>query len=226
MKRGNKYENMIKTDLKALDLLEKRFQDVAAKSVRWGYFDSKYEQGGRGGKDTRAGLPVAVLALWHEYRLGMGQGNYPRRPFFTDTFPIAAQVCKNFAPFVYGLAATGRSKDSIQNAFQHRLSTLAKFMCRVVQKSIDDGNFTPLAPATIAAKGHDKILIETGQLRNKIQWMIYSRKAYGKNKEKIGNVGGGTVERLETYGDGTLDLSSQAVRKVRKAKGASGKGRA
>ena len=45
MKRGNKYENMIKTDLKALDLLEKRFQDVAAKSVRWGYFDSKYEHG-------------------------------------------------------------------------------------------------------------------------------------------------------------------------------------
>ena len=56
--------------------------------------------------------------------------------------------------------------------------------------------------------------------------MIYSRKAYGKNKEKIGNVGGGTIERLETYGDGTLDLSSKAVRKVRKAKGASGKGRA
>ena len=58
MKRGSKYENMIKIDLKSLDLLEKRFQDVAAKSDRWGYFDSKYEQGGRGGKDTGLGVPV------------------------------------------------------------------------------------------------------------------------------------------------------------------------
>ena len=38
------------------------------------------------------------------------------------------------------------------------------------------------------------LLIETSQLRNSLQWMIVSKKAYGTNRKVIGNVSGETVK--------------------------------
>ena len=71
-------------------------------------------------------------------------------------------------------------------------------MCALVVASIDSGNFDPLKPKTIAKKVKNgyppDILIETGQLRNSLQWMIVSKKAYGKNKKVIGNVSDETVK--------------------------------
>ncbi|MBM6669126.1 hypothetical protein H6A64_15175, partial [Lacrimispora saccharolytica] len=73
-------------------------------------------------------------------------------------------------------------------------------LCKTVQQEIDAGNFTELRPRTIAKKRREgyplDILIETVQLRNKLQWMVISPKAYGKNKVVIGNVGDDVKEPI------------------------------
>ena len=57
---------------------------------------------------------------------------------------------------------------------------------------------TSLWSKTIAKKVKNgyppDILIETSQLRNSLQWMIVSKKAYGTNRKVIGNVSDETVK--------------------------------
>ena len=195
--KNNKLD--IKLDLEPLDFLQKRLSDVDAKEIRWGYIDKVYQEVKVG--DKRTGLPVAVVAMWHEYLQAAGEGGYPKRPFFSQAIPDFQAVGRNIAPFIFGQELLGRIKNTqggIENAFQHRLSTIAKRMCALVVASIDSGNFAPLKPKTIAKKVKNgyppDILIETGQLRNSLQWMIVSKKAYGTNRKVIGNVSDETVK--------------------------------
>ena len=149
--KNNKLD--IKIDLEPLDFLQKRLSDVDAKEIRWGYFDKIYTA--QKPKDRRTGLPVAVVAMWHEYLQAAGEGGYPKRPFFSQSINDAISVAKNVAPFIFGQELLGRIKNTqggIENAFQHRLSTIAKRMCALVVVSIDSGNFAPLKPKTIARK--------------------------------------------------------------------------
>lgn len=198
-KLGSKNNKLdIKLDLEPLDLLQKRLSDVDAKELRWGYFDAVYSA--QKPNDKRTGLPVAVIAMLHEYIVQIGQ-KYPQRPFFSQAIPDFEAVGRNVAPFIFGQELLGRTKNTqggIENAFQHRLSTIAKRMCALVVASIDSGNFDPLKPRTITEKVKNgypaDILIETGQLRGSLQWMIVSKKAYGKNKKVIGNVSNETVK--------------------------------
>ena len=195
--KNNKLD--IKLDLEPLDFLQKRLSDVDAKEIRWGYFDKIYTA--QKPKDRRTGLPVAVIAMWHEYLQAAGEGGYPKRHLFSQSIKDEIYVDKNIAHFIFGQELLGRIKNTqggIENAFQHRLSTIAKRMCALVVASIDSGNFAPLKPKTIAKKVKNgyppDILIETGQLRNSLQWMIVSKKAYGTNRKVIGNVSDETVK--------------------------------
>jgi len=195
--KNNKLD--IKLDLEPLDFLQKRLSDVDAKEIRWGYFDAVYQEVKAG--DKRTGLPVAVIALWHEYLQAAGEGGYPKRAFFSRARPDFIAVGKNIAPFIFGQELLGRIKNTqggIENAFQHRLSTIAKRMCALVVASIDSGNFTKLSDRHVRNKIKNgfppDILIETGQLRNSLQWMIVSKKAYGTNRKVIGNVSNETVK--------------------------------
>lgn len=193
LKRGQSWKNKVKIDLTELNMLQKRLVDFGTKKIRWGYFDKTYE--GDSPSDKRHGLPVAVIAMWHEYRQAAGQGGYKKRPFFTQSISKAEVLIPKVVPFLFGQELLGRVKNTkggVENAFQHRLRAFALNLCKTVQQEIDAGNFTELRPRTIAEKRRKgyplDILIETGQLRNKLQWMVISPKAYGKNKVVIGNV--------------------------------------
>ena len=71
-------------------------------------------------------------------------------------------------------------------------------MCALVVASIDSGNFTKLSDRHVKNKIKNgfppDLLIETSQLRNSLQWMIVSKKAYGTNRKVIGNVSDETVK--------------------------------
>ena len=195
--KNNKLD--IKLDLEPLDFLQKRLSDVDAKEIRWGYIDKVYQEVKAG--DKRTGLPVAVVAMWHEYLQAAGEGGYPKRPFFSQAIPDFQAVGRNIAPFIFGQELLGRIKNTqggIENAFQHRLSTIAKRMCALVVASIDSGNFTKLSDRHVKNKIKNgfppDLLIETSQLRNSLQWMIVSKKAYGTNRKVIGNVSDETVK--------------------------------
>ncbi len=56
--------------------------------------------------------------------------------------------------------------------FEKALGILGEVAKADVQANIVDGNFTPLAPATIKAKGSSKPLIDIGQMRQSVQWEL------------------------------------------------------
>ena len=86
-KTGSKNNKLdIKLDLEPLDFLQKRLSDVDAKEIRWGYFDAVYQEVKAG--DIRTGLPVAVIALWHEYLQAAGEGGYPKRPLHSECLHV------------------------------------------------------------------------------------------------------------------------------------------
>ena len=199
LSRGESWKNKVKLDLTGLDMLQKRLEDFATKKIMWGYFNAKYV--GDGPDDKRHGLPVALIAMWHEFGVKTGRVKIPPRPFFTQSIPRARKLAANAVAPLFGMEFLGRIKNTgrtssanlsgVENAWQHRLQALALSLAKTVQAEIDAGNFTPLSDFTLAEKrkkGYpDDILIETKQLRNKIQWAIFSPKAFGKNRIIIGN---------------------------------------
>lgn len=202
LSRGESWKNKVKLDLTGLDMLQKRLEDFATKKIMWGYFNAKYV--GDGPDDKRHGLPVALIAMWHEYRKAAGLGGYPKRPFFTQSIPRARKLAANAVAPLFGMEFLGRIKNTgrtssanlsgVENAWQHRLQALALSLAKTVQAEIDSGGnpkFDELRKRTLAEKRRkgypDDILIETKQLRNKIQWAIFSPKAFGKNRIVIGN---------------------------------------
>jgi len=179
MSVSNKRGYSIETDMKGLDALYKRLQDLNQKEIQYGYFeDARYD-----GSDERAGLPVAVLAWWHENGLGSNllgppvQANYPARPFFTQSIKKAEWMVKQTAPTIFKLSFIGKLEKSFVD--------MAKWLKESVQDSIDEQNFIPLAPYTVDKKGNSTILVETGQLRDKVEAKIVNSNAYGKRKKEV-----------------------------------------
>ena len=129
-------------------------------------------------------------SLNRSYDMGSFDEEIDMDAFNDADFSEAAALFNHDQNIVLGRVKN--TKGGVENAFQHRLRAFALNLCKTVQQEIDDGNFAPLEPSTIAKKKREgyplDILIETGQLRNKLQWMVISPKAYGKNKVVIGNV--------------------------------------
>ena len=103
------------------------------------------------------GTDVAVVAMRNEF----GDDKVPARPFMSQAInnnekaisKIATQALKEEAP-----------KD-ILDIIGEGLSTL-------IRKEIEKGDFVPNAPSTIARKGSDKPLIDTGLMKESVEHWI------------------------------------------------------
>jgi phage gpG-like protein len=116
----------------------------------------------------------AALAYIHNY--GSPANNIPARPFMEPGIKAArAQIVRFMG--AAGRAAIDGKPDEIRRNFEKvGLVTQA-----AIQKKITDGPFTPLAPATLAARrarGRTGTgpLIDTGQLRRSITFVIRRKK--------------------------------------------------
>ena len=98
-------------------------------------------------------LSMAALAAIHE----LGKGNVPPRPFMRQGADILVTRRGLIAPHVRRLAS-GRIGAA---AF---LTTVGLLLKSSIRAAVDKQDFTPLAPATVEAKGSDQILIETGAM--------------------------------------------------------------
>lgn len=123
-----------------------------------------------------ADASVATVAQWMEFgtpgsddhQYDQDRGRIPSRPFLRVTF---ARAGKDFHE------ATARAlSDLVDNR-----ATVAEVELRLgelgvaeVRKTIDDSRSwaPPLAKSTIARKGHDQPLLDTGRLRDSVSWAV------------------------------------------------------
>ncbi len=139
---GRKLDRLLRTAMKG-----------SVKQVSAGFFSSDHY-------DDEKKTPVAAVAAWNEF----GTETIPERPFFRTALEEAK-------PKVVALL-----KDEIDPRRMTVGPLLAdKIGERVadeIRGSIDRWREPPNAPATIARKGRDDPLVDTGQMRDAATWRV------------------------------------------------------
>ncbi len=107
-------------------------------------------------------VQMADVAAKNEF----GSGSAPARSFLRSSFDSG--IKNTFRAIKKNVELVGRGTISAENAMQN----LGKFSVRQIRKRIQFGRFTPLAPATIAKKGHSTPLLETGQMFETVQFKV------------------------------------------------------
>lgn len=112
------------------------------------------------------GTDVADVAIYNEF----GTSRIPARPFLEQTFRKHKDEYIQSAEEVYG--AFVKRKD-----FKSELKKFGEKCKQDVRDEIDEGDFTPNAPSTIARKGFNHPLYETGLLKSSV---VYRTKKRGE----------------------------------------------
>lgn len=121
-------------------------------------------------KAAYIGLPEStngdLLMRGAVHNFGSPSQGIPARPWLKEGAQEGTEKYKNFAASNVSKVALG---NMTPESYHSLLGEIAK---AEVQKYIRNGDFAPLAPATIAAKGSSKPLIDTGQMRNAITYEV------------------------------------------------------
>ena len=124
-------------------------------SIQAGYFE--------GVQSDDPSLSLADVAVWNEF--GTNDGHVPERPFLRPAFD------KNIAK--YQAVAKKMLADLKGGIGGLRiLQTIGALMASDIKKEITNVRTPPNAPETIAAKGFDNPLIESGTLKNRADFKI------------------------------------------------------
>lgn len=105
------------------------------------------------------GTPVAAVAFWNEF----GTSTSPARPFFRNM--IAAESPSWPDKLAAAYKATGGDG-------QKSLALMGEDIDGALKQSINDFSTPGNAPSTIAAKGFDKPLIDTGHMVNSTGYRV------------------------------------------------------
>ena len=119
--------------------------------------------------DTQArsdgGINNPTLAYIHEH--GAPAANIPARPFLEPGVANAEDdILRAFE------AGVQRALSGDNSALANSLNLAGVIAVRAVQDKITTGPFAPLAPRTVRRKGSSKPLIDTGQLRQAVTFVV------------------------------------------------------
>lgn len=116
-----------------------------------------------------ATLTVAEIAAVQEF--GTEDGSIPSRSFVRSTFDEQKEELAEMARRLFFLILQG--KQTTGNA----LNVLGAKLAAEIKKKITTGAGVPPpnAPSTIAAKGSDRPLVDTGRLVNAIAWAVFGK---------------------------------------------------
>jgi hypothetical protein len=148
-------------EVKGGDKLASALREIAAKlgsdtaAVKVGFLEGATYPGG----DENAGLPVAQVAFWNEF----GTIKAPPRPFFRNAI---AQHSPQWGP------ALGSALKQGSYGARKALTLMGTLIKDQVVQSIVDTNSPPLAPSTVARKGFDKPLIDTGVMQRSVDFVV------------------------------------------------------
>lgn len=111
------------------------------------------------------GASILEVAVYNNFGIGV-----PRRAFFEQSKgPIQAAWHKRLKEQKISLYS-GRAR------WRKFLQLVGIESQKIVQKKITDGPWLPNAPATIARKGSDKPLIDTGAMRQNVTFVVRARR--------------------------------------------------
>lgn len=122
--------------------------------------------GYQSGKETHKSedgteIDMAQVAMFNE----LGTSTSPPRPFLRQSVDDnQAKINAMVEQQTKNVAKGGSAEQSLKQ--------LGAFGVSLVQEKIGNGTFTPNAPSTIKAKGSEKPLIDTGQMRQSVHYVI------------------------------------------------------
>lgn len=108
-------------------------------------------------------MTVAEIATVHEF--GSDNGHIPERPFIRQTL-------REHNNYVELLARESRKFMNDQQSNATMLFKIGETVRGDIVQQITTGTFTPLAESTIKAKGSTSPLIDSGFMRNSIEWRV------------------------------------------------------
>lgn len=107
------------------------------------------------------GVDMAQIAMFNE----LGTSEIPSRPFLRQTMEKNQDNIKAFCgEKVQGIAEGGTAEDALKQ--------LGVYGKGLVQAQIREGTFKPNAPSTIRKKKSDKPLIDTGKMRQSVNYVV------------------------------------------------------
>ena len=127
---------------------QKMLEDLNKLEVRIGI------QQGVGSED---GVDLVDIAMFNE----LGTVHIPSRPFLRDSVDAFLQSMRT------QLVKGGSAEDVLKK--------IGVFQKGLIQKEIVNGDFVPNSPETIKRKGSDKPLIDTGRMRQSINYVIQEK---------------------------------------------------
>lgn len=113
-------------------------------------------------KDGADGADICEIAVYNE----LGTETIPSRPFMRDSIDKHEEEIVNFA--------SERVKDLTKNkcTAEGVLNEVGIFEKGIVQWEIANGDFAPNAPSTIRKKKSDRPLIDTGTMRQSVNYIV------------------------------------------------------
>lgn len=134
--------------------LEKALEELDGKEVEIGFI---------AGQDTEEdGADVAEVAGINEF----GTSTIPSRPFLRNSFDNNQDEINNFCDNLSGKMLSG------QTDVKQGLKLLGEKQRNLIDDEIRKGDYAENAPVTIAKKHSSHPLIDTGQMRQSVHYMI------------------------------------------------------
>lgn len=118
----------------------------------------------RGEKTYEDGAELVDIAAYNE----LGTSTIPARPFMRQSFENHEKGLQNACDEVNAKISNGSTA-------MQALETLGNFGKALVQNEIRNGEFEPNAPATIRKKKSEHPLIDTGYMRQNVDFKIKKR---------------------------------------------------
>lgn len=115
--------------------------------------------------DAYGGTNPIDVAVYNE----LGTSTIPARPFMKQSF-------ENHESDLQGACDTVNNLISNGSTAEQALVTLGNFCKALVQEEIVNGGFEPNAPSTIEKKKSKRPLIDTGTMRQSVDFKIKKRK--------------------------------------------------
>lgn len=107
-------------------------------------------------------VDVCQIAVWNEFGTNRG---IPSRPFMRDTVDKHEAEWNNALKKYANMAVGGMSGKQV-------MEQLGLYGVRAVQSEIKNGDFAPNAPRTVRMKKSDKPLIDTGRMRQSVNYYV------------------------------------------------------
>lgn len=116
------------------------------------------------GEASEDGVDLVDIAMFNE----LGTVHIPSRPFLRDSVDANADQINSFLQSMKKELLRGGSAEDV-------LKKIGVFQKGLIQEQIVKGNFAPNSEATIRRKGSDTPLVDTGRMRQSINYVIQQK---------------------------------------------------